>query len=73
MDAIGLGPLNELLNKLDLPLQTDSDIWFIIANINRYTNLNYLFSLNIEKDINMTSYSRITLSQPISESFLLLP
>lgn len=73
MDAIGLDPLNELLNKLDLPLQPDSDIWFIIANINRYTNLNYLFSLNIKKDINMTSCSRITLSQPISESFLLLP
>ncbi|XP_025418929.1 neprilysin-like isoform X2 [Sipha flava] len=65
MDALGLEPLNSLLSTMYLPLIKDSEIWSAITNINKYTNLNYLFSIKIMPDKN--TIARIALDTPSND------
>lgn len=50
IDEIGLTPIVELLNQMHLPLNQYSNLWSVLAKVNKYITLDYLFSIRIYQD-----------------------
>lgn len=73
MEAAGLDPLFKMLDQVGLPhfgfniknsKKRDSNLSILYANIKKYLNIDFLFSVSVDTDTKNRTINRISLSKP---------